>query len=88
MRGGSTSGRGAPRCSRIAPRSCTSTGFLEFHHVVPYAAGGATTADNLELRCAAHNRYEAEQYFGESFAMFAREERVTNAEWAERVVRQ
>ena len=40
--------------------------------VVPYAAGGATTADNLELRCAAHNRYEAEQYFG---SMVVREER-------------
>lgn len=42
---------------------CRETAFLEFHHVVPYAAGGLTTLDNLELRCAAHNRYEAEQYF-------------------------
>jgi hypothetical protein len=56
---------------------CRETGFLEFHHVVPYAAGGPTTADNLELRCAAHNRHEAEQYFGQAFAMFAREERRT-----------
>jgi hypothetical protein len=53
---------------------CRETGFLEFHHVVPYAAGGATTADNLELRCAAHNRHEAEQYFGQAFPMFVREE--------------
>jgi HNH endonuclease len=43
---------------------CQETGFLEFHHVVPYASGGPTTAENLELRCAAHNRYEAEQEFG------------------------
>lgn len=45
---------------------CTETGFLEFHHVVPYAAGGQTLSDNLELRCKAHNMYEAELYFGPS----------------------
>jgi len=43
---------------------CTERGFLEFHHVVPYAAGGETTVENLELRCRSHNAYEAEQYFG------------------------
>jgi 5-methylcytosine-specific restriction endonuclease McrA len=42
----------------------TETGFLEFHHLVPYAKGGATTVENLELRCAAHHRHETEQYFG------------------------
>ena len=52
---------------------CGETGRLEFHHVVPYAAGGPTLADNLELRCAAHNRYEAEQWFGG----FVREEPVS-----------
>jgi hypothetical protein len=41
---------------------CLETGFLEFHHVVPYARGGATTSENLELRCRAHNVYEAEQH--------------------------
>jgi hypothetical protein len=54
---------------------CSETGFLEFHHVVPFASGGSTTADNLELRCAAHNRYEAEQYFGGGMPMFVKEER-------------
>jgi 5-methylcytosine-specific restriction endonuclease McrA len=64
------------RCRFEGPHGrCSETGLLEFHHVVPYAAGGATTADNLELRCAAHNRYEAEQYFGQGFPMFVREER-------------
>jgi hypothetical protein len=48
---------------------CTETGLLEFHHLIPYARGGPTTANNLELRCAAHNRYEAEQCFG----LFVRE---------------
>jgi hypothetical protein len=43
---------------------CTERGFLEYHHVVPYADGGATTTDNLQLRCRAHNAYEAEQHFG------------------------
>jgi hypothetical protein len=32
---------------------CRETAFLEFHHVVPYAAGGAATADNIHLRCRA-----------------------------------
>jgi hypothetical protein len=29
---------------------CSETGFLEFHHVVPFARGGATISQNLELR--------------------------------------
>ena len=40
---------------------CTERGFIEFHHVRPYADGGATVVENLELRCRAHNVYEAEQ---------------------------
>jgi hypothetical protein len=32
--------------------------------VVPFARGGPTTADNLELRCRAHNAYDAEREFG------------------------
>lgn len=60
------------RCRFEGPNGrCAETGRLEFHHVVPYVSGGQTTADNLELRCAAHNRYEAEQFFG---SMFVREE--------------
>jgi hypothetical protein len=45
---------------------CDERGFLELHHVVPFAAGGETTAENLQLRCRAHNAYEAELYFGPS----------------------
>lgn len=37
----------------------------------PFAEGGETTVENLELRCRAHNAYEAAQYFG---AAFSREE--------------
>jgi len=44
---------------------CRETGFLEFHHVAPFAAGGAATADNIQLRCRAHNQYEARLFFGD-----------------------
>ena len=30
----------------------------------PYAAGGAATVDNIQLRCRAHNGYEASLFFG------------------------
>jgi HNH endonuclease len=54
------------RCSftSTAGRRCGTRGFLEFHHVQPYAAGGQATADNIQLRCRAHNGYEADLYFG------------------------
>jgi 5-methylcytosine-specific restriction endonuclease McrA len=62
--------RDGGRCRFEGPAGrCTETGLLEFHHVTPYARRGPTTVDNLELRCAAHNRYEAEQCFG----LFVRE---------------
>jgi len=52
---------------------CGETGFLEFHHVVPFVKGGASTCENLELRCRTHNAYEAEQCgLG---GLFARERR-------------
>ena len=56
---------------------CTERGFLEYHHVVPFADGGATTAPNLELRCRAHNAYEAEQWFGVGEGNLVREGRAS-----------
>ena len=57
--------RDGGQCAFIGTEGrCTERGFLEFHHVEPYAAGGPATAANLELRCKAHNAYEVEQYFG------------------------
>ena len=44
---------------------CSETAFLELHHVEPYAAGGAATVDNIQLRCRAHNQYEARVFFGD-----------------------
>jgi hypothetical protein len=43
---------------------CGERAFLELHHVEPYAVGGAATVENIELRCRAHNAYEARVFFG------------------------
>ena len=45
----------------------------EFHHVEPYAAGGAATAANIQLR-RAHNACEASLFFGSDGSQFVREE--------------
>ena len=52
---------------------CSERGFLEFHHVEPYAVGGPAVVDNVALRCRAHNVYEAERYFGDRFPLLLRE---------------
>jgi hypothetical protein len=52
------------RCAFVGSRGrCRETGFLEFHHVRPFAVGGQATVDNLELRCRSHNAHEARAYF-------------------------
>ena len=53
-------------------RRCEEGGFLELHHTVPYAAGGEATVKTIELRCRAHNAYEAERFFGDKIAERAR----------------
>ncbi len=69
--------RDGGRCAFVGSngRRCTEQGFLEFHHVTPYAAGGESTADNIQLRCRAHNGYEAELYFGRRKPPVVREAR-------------
>jgi len=54
------------RCAFVSPsgRRCDERRFLEFHHVIPYAAGGLPTVENIQLRCRAHNGYEADLFFG------------------------
>ena len=53
------------RCAFVGARGrCTEQGFLEFHHVVPFARGGPTNPENLQLRCRAHNAHQAETDFG------------------------
>jgi hypothetical protein len=52
------------RCAFIGAQGrCRETGFLELHHVVPYATGDETTERNLELRGRAHNQDEATLVF-------------------------
>jgi hypothetical protein len=47
-------------------RRCNERAFLEFHHLDPHGAGGEATLANIELRCRAHNLYEAELFYGRS----------------------
>ena len=57
--------RDAGRCAFVGTHGrCTETGFLEVHHVKPYAVGGTSTSENLQLRCKVHNGLEAERVFG------------------------
>lgn len=57
--------RDGGRCTFVGSEGqCGERGLLQFHHVVPYADGGAATAGNIQLRCAAHNRYEAALWSG------------------------
>lgn len=63
--------RDAEQCAFIGTQGrCTERGFLELHHLVPFAAGGETTLANLELRCRQHNQYEWDEFSG---PMLARE---------------
>jgi len=52
---------------------CRATTALELHHERPFARGGPSTAENLRLRCRAHNALAAEQDFGRDF-MLARKQ--------------
>jgi hypothetical protein len=62
------------RCAFVGRNGrCTEQGFLEYHHMRPYAAGGTATPANIELRCRAHNVYEAALFFGTGTVDFVRE---------------
>ncbi|HEX7125383.1 MAG TPA: HNH endonuclease signature motif containing protein [Thermodesulfobacteriota bacterium] len=67
--------RDGGRCAFVSRRGrrCTERGFLEFHHVRPYADGGPATVETIELRCRAHNGYEAERAVGPRGASQVRE---------------
>jgi hypothetical protein len=66
--------RDGGQCAFVGGRGrCEERGWLEFHHVAPFAAGGEATLENIELRCRAHNAYEAALYFGTAGEEIARE---------------
>ncbi len=55
------------QCTFIYPardRQCCSKHKLEFDHILPFAMGGDNSAENLRLRCRAHNQLAAIESFG------------------------
>jgi hypothetical protein len=55
--------RDKAQCAFIGTEGrCRERALLQLHHVVPFAKGGLTSIDNLQLRCRAHNVYEAEMH--------------------------
>jgi 5-methylcytosine-specific restriction endonuclease McrA len=65
--------RDGARCTFVDARGqrCLETALLELHHEVPFARGGPATAENLRLRCRAHNALAAERDFGRGFMQAA-----------------
>jgi hypothetical protein len=52
----------------VGGRLCGSQFQVQIHHVETYALGdGEATAEELELRCSAHNNHEARLVFGGAF---------------------
>ena len=47
-------------------RRCSERHRLEFHHRHPFGMGGDHSPGNINLMCAAHNRYLAEHDYGKS----------------------
>ncbi|MBL0274971.1 MAG: HNH endonuclease [Anaeromyxobacter sp.] len=66
--------RDGQRCQHPldAGGTCGSTLRLELDHLVPLALGGPSTADNLQVTCAAHNRAAARATLGEALAASGR----------------
>ncbi len=48
-------------------RRCSATAWLEFHHLANWGRGAEHTIDQIELRCRAHNQYQAELDYGADF---------------------
>jgi hypothetical protein len=44
---------------------CEERSGVEFHHLEAHAKGGPPTVENIQLRCWAHNAYEADLEFGQ-----------------------
>ena len=61
--------RDCGRCQYVDSRGrrCNATSNVEFHHKDPFARGGCHDADNIQLRCAAHNQHQADLDFGRAF---------------------
>ena len=53
-------------------RRCGATWRVEFHHRKAYGQGGTHDIGNIELRCRAHNQYEADLEYGPLFMVAKR----------------
>jgi hypothetical protein len=55
--------RDGGQCTFVgAAGRCTERGFVEYHHLIPFADGGETDVSNLQLRCRAHNAFEERRW--------------------------
>ena len=63
------------RCSFVSTdgHRCGERRFIEFHHVIPRAADGKATVENIQLRCRAHNGHEVDLFFGPGMRRWRRE---------------
>jgi hypothetical protein len=55
------------RCAFLGTNGvrCGERAFVEFHHHGrPWAVGGESTPENVQLRCRSHNQQEADRFFG------------------------
>lgn len=56
--------RDGAQCAFVGPAGrCKERAFLEFHHVWARVDDGPATVENIQLRCRAHNQYEADLLF-------------------------
>jgi hypothetical protein len=57
------------RCAHVDGRGrrCSSTRFLQFHHLDNWARGADHITERIELRCRAHNQYQAVLDYGAAF---------------------
>lgn len=58
--------RDGMQCSFVSATGerCAEKAGLELHHLGPFGRGGGHDADNVSIRCRAHNLYAAEQDYG------------------------
>jgi hypothetical protein len=58
--------RDGDQCAYVGKdgRRCSERRHLQFHHRRPHGFGGDRSPENISLRCARHNRYEAEHDYG------------------------
>ena len=57
------------QCTFVDPSGhrCQERSLLEFHHLLPFARGGESVAENLTLRCRGHQAYAAAKDYGEQW---------------------